>query len=334
MPLLSFVIPVFNTAPYLAKCLQSVANQTLENIEVILVDDGSTDKSWEICHEFVNNYPNFKCYTKINEGQGVARNYGLQKAQGEFICFVDSDDWIEPSMCEDMVQVMNQSNADFANFGLDFVTSEGRIVKSIHHFEVKELVGENLFINALIDRYIMSTSCNKIYRRSFLSDNKILFPPIRANEDLFFSRAIAYYSNKTVFVSKVYYHALVRSGSTSRSMSAEMFHISKHLVEYEYDFFFSRLQQDDCQLYFSAHIVKFFSYLLIQAAFRISDYTEYRSCFDIANDVNFNAHCSRKDVISILGIKGHLMVFLCRYPMFLRLLAIITKKIGLSSFVY
>jgi glycosyltransferase involved in cell wall biosynthesis len=331
-PIISIIVPVYNTADFLKKCLNSIANQTLKNIEVILVDDGSTDCSLDICNQFAVKHNNFLVYTKTNEGQGVARNIGLAKSHGQFICYVDSDDWIEPSMCEDVILVLDQTNADFANFGVDFISNEGKVVKKIDHFDVTELTGDELFLNALIDRYILSTACNKIYRRSFLLEKKILFPPFRVNEDLFYSRAVSYYANKAVFISNVYYHALVRPSSTSRKMSAQMFITSEKLIRYEQDFFSLRLQQENCQPYFQAHVAKFFSYMLIQAAFRISDYAEYRSCFDISKRVDFYNLCTRKEVVSKLRYKGRVMLIVCKYPSVLRALAIIAKKLGLSSF--
>lgn len=328
----SIIIPVYNVQPYLERCLQSIANQTLKDIEVVIIDDGSTDSSLKICEVFSNKYDNFFTYSKSNEGQGIARNYGLQRAQGQFICYVDSDDWIEPSMCEDVVQVLNQTKADFANFGVDFISNEGKVVKKIGYFEVTELTGDELFLNALIDRHILSISWNKIYRRSFLLENKILFPPFRVNEDLFYSRAVSYYANKAVFISKVYYHALVRPSSTSRKMSAQMFRVSVDLIEYEKDFFSNRIEQEEGQRYFDAHVVKFFGYMLIQASFRILNYAEYRSCFDIVQSIGFYDFCLRKDVTIILRPKARFILALCQRPMILRILAIIVKYLGLSSF--
>jgi glycosyltransferase involved in cell wall biosynthesis len=333
-PVVSIIVPVYNVELYLDRCLQSIANQTLMDIEVIIVDDGSTDSSLEISNNFSIKYNHFLTYSKVNEGQGIARNFGLEKATGKFICYVDSDDWIEPTLCEHMANVLQQTNADFANFGVDFNSEAGKVVKKIDKFEVSELAGDTIFLNALIDKYVMSISWNKIYRRNFLLDNRIIFPPIRVNEDLFYSRAVASYAKKAVFISKVYYHALVRAGSTSRKMSAQMFHTSKTLIQYEQEYFKKQLEVEVTQRYFCAHVVKLFSYMLIQASFRISDFTEYKSCFDIAKSVGFYDYCSRKNVISLLNFKGRLMLTLCHYPSALRMMATTLKKLGLTSFVY
>jgi glycosyltransferase EpsH len=332
--LLSIIVPVYNVACYVERCLRSIDEQTIRNFEVIIVDDGSTDSSLDICSKFVLSRPNFYVFTKENEGQGVARNFGLTKASGEFICYVDSDDWIEPSMAEDVMRVLIEKNADFANFGLDFVSLDNQMIKKINHFDIEELYGLQIFLDALIDKNILSVSWNKIYRRSFLLQHNILFPPFRVNEDLFYSRAVSFFAKKTVFISKVYYHALVRPGSTSRKMSSEMFNVSVDLIRYERNFFHVRLNDESSLLHFNAHVIKFLSYMLIQSAFRIPAYSEYRSCFEIANNVNYHELGLRKDVLSVLTFKGRIMVLLCRMPLLLRVFASALKRLGLSSFVY
>ncbi len=331
----SVIVPVFNTELYLGKCLQSLVDQTINNdIEIIIIDDGSTDGSLQIAKYFSNKFKNIQVFTKKNEGQGLARNFGIQKAIGEYICYVDSDDWVESTLCEDMVKILDETNVDFVNFGADFFTPNGSIVKKIKCFTQNELSGEIIFDYALIDKEILSISWNKIYRRSFLLTNKILFPSIRVNEDLFYSRAVAYYAFKTSFVSKIYYHALVRAGSTSRKMSIDMFQISVDLINYEKLNFSERLKNKTTQIYFNAHIIKFLSYMLIQSAFRISKYSEFILCFDVVEVINYKKLCKSKLDLSPLNTKGKITAILCRYPVLLRLMANILKKLGFSSFIY
>lgn len=332
--LLSIIVPVYNVECYVERCLKSIDELTISAFEVIIVDDGSTDSSLGICSKFVLSRPNFFVFTKENEGQGVARNFGLTKAAGEFICYIDSDDWIEPSMAEDVIRVLVEKNADFANFGLDFNSLDNRTIKKFNHFDTQELQGSQIFLDALIDKNILSVAGNKIYRRSFLLQHNILFPPFRVNEDLFYSRAVSFFAKKTVFISKVYYHALFRPGSTSRKMSVEMFNVSVDLIRYEHSFFSERLDDETYLIRFNAHIVKFLSYMLIKSAFRVPAYSEYRYCFDIVNNVNYHELGLRKDILSVLTFKVRIMVLLCRRPMLLRIFASALKKLGLSSFVY
>ena len=101
----SVIIPVYNTEDYLRECIESLVNQTLREIEILIVNDGSTDSSLEIMKEFKNKYPNIiKIFDKVNGGQASARNYALPFAQGEYLGFVDSDDWVDSTMYEEMYE--------------------------------------------------------------------------------------------------------------------------------------------------------------------------------------------------------------------------------------
>lgn len=113
-PLISVIVPVYNTESYLKCCLESIAYQTLENIEVIIVDDGSTDDSPIICDDFCKERLNFKTYHIKNSGPSNARNYGLKVANGIYVMFVDSDDWLEKNACELLYKNAIAFNSDYA----------------------------------------------------------------------------------------------------------------------------------------------------------------------------------------------------------------------------
>ena len=331
-PVFSIIVPVYNVAEYLEKCLKSIDNQSFKDIEVIVVDDGSTDASLEICNRFAKNKINFRIYTKKNEGQGVARNFGMEKAQGEFICFVDSDDWIEQDLCLEMFRIACTSDADFINFGLDFISSSGKIKKKIDKFLVREISGNEIFSMALLDDQILSSPCNKIYRRKFLVENNIYFPTLRVNEDLFYSRAVSYHAKKTLFISKVYYHALVRADSTTRSMSLSNFTATKKLFKYERVHFLTKNVNQSLENLFQAHVIKLLSGLLIQSAFRIKSREQYMRCFDVAQQCGFYEYSSKLDVLVLIKLKNILMIKICSFPRILRILAAFSKQIGLTPY--
>lgn len=325
LPLISFIVPVYNAAPYLAKCLQSIENQTLENIEVLLIDDGSTDNSLDLCADFAIKNNKFQVFSKPNEGGAVARNFGFEKSIGKYICYIDPDDWIEPSMCKDVIEVLNSTNADFANFGIDFISCDGKVVKAIYEFGIDELPGSELVKNSLLDRLILSSPNNKVYLRSFLERHKIRFPPIRGFEDLPYTRAVSLYANKAAFVSRVYYHALVREGSLTREMSLNYIEVARTALLIERDILFKGDSgKGYCQLY-KAHVVKLFTSLLIRSAFRVLSYGEYRRCFSVASDCDYYTYSSEGDVIRLLGFRYYLFTSLCRHPMLLRGAAIFAK---------
>ena len=109
---ISVIIPVFNSSLYLDHCLSTVVNQTLKDIEIILIDDGSTDDSLNVIKNYAKKYNNIKYTSKENEGQAIARNIGIQMSSGEFITFIDSDDYIELNMLEKLYNIAKPDNSD------------------------------------------------------------------------------------------------------------------------------------------------------------------------------------------------------------------------------
>lgn len=112
MKLLSIIVPVYNVKSYLKKCVESIINQTYTNLQIILVDDGSTDGSQDICDEFAQRDSRIVVIHKENGGQSTARNVGMDRAKGVYIAFVDSDDWLEPNMYEALISQLEKHEAD------------------------------------------------------------------------------------------------------------------------------------------------------------------------------------------------------------------------------
>lgn len=326
----SIVVPVYNVEQYLKRCLNSLAKQTLDDIEIILINDGSTDGSLEICEEYASTRDNWIVISKANEGQGIARNVGIKIANGEFIIFVDSDDWIEETLCEDAVSTMLKTGVDFANFGLDFINTQGRTSKKISRFPSRQYHGNEIFQSALLDKHILSVSWNKIYKRSLLQDNNIFFPPLRANEDIFFSRAVAQASEACAFINGVYYHALIRPSSTSRSMSIDMYSATKDLLEYEE--IHLNLSDASNRCLFYAHTLKLWAYLIIQGSFRIRDEQVFTRCLAVAKEGHFYTRSSSKNITKLLSIKTRFMIALCQHPRMLRTLSRFATKIGIQPY--
>jgi glycosyltransferase involved in cell wall biosynthesis len=326
----SVIVPVYNVEPYLSRCLESLTAQSLPDIEVILIDDGSTDRSLEICNKYAAGRDNWVVHSKINEGQGIARNIGIELAQGEFVLFVDSDDWVDATLCQNVVNCLRASNADFANFGLDFIDSNGSVIKQILNFSSSFYEGAEIFQKALLDIDVLSTSCNKMYRRTLFKNNDLRFPPLRANEDIYFSRAVAQASSSCIFINKVFYHALTRPGSTSRKMSVDLYLATKELLVYEESKF--NLENPVNRELFNAHVVKLWTYLIIQGSFRLKDDAEFRRCIEIADKGKFRIYADSRSATRHLGLKHRMLTFLCQHPRTLRMLSRIAKTMGIQPY--
>jgi glycosyltransferase involved in cell wall biosynthesis len=213
LKLVSIILPVYNVEKYIAKSIQSVLNQTYTYFELLVVIDGSPDNSKQIAVSFSDE--RITIYEKENGGLSDARNYGLERAKGEYIYFMDSDDWIEPNLLEDCIEVLEREKLELVIFGYtqDVENTQSSVIKSnefLPHIDKLIKVDSNITIsNHLLG--IMGYAWNKLYRRSFLLNNNSSFEKgISLVEDALFNFTIYQKLDKIYFINKSYYHYLDR----------------------------------------------------------------------------------------------------------------------------
>lgn len=170
MPIVSVIVPIYNTASYLSRCIASLVNQTYSDLQIILIDDGSTDNSGAIADEWQAIDSRIEVYHQSNRGQSAARNVGLQHAKGEYIAFVDSDDYIDSNYFSTMLQAADDTT-DCVQTGYRRVKKNGEIIKAYHpkHF------------------YQYTSPCMRLYRRGFIECHHLRFPEGMIYEDVVFS---------------------------------------------------------------------------------------------------------------------------------------------------
>ena len=212
--MVSIIIPVYNTAKYLPECIKSVLNQTYSNIEVLLIDDGSTDGSSEICDEYAKQDERIKCFHLENGGVSRARNIGLKEAGGEYICFLDSDDYYAESYVGSMRNLIEENNTDVVICNHYDVNEQGDILFASEIPEgyiSKELLYEKIFLTSEIGGF----SCTKIYKAGLIRD--IFFnEEIHICEDTYFCCQV-YEKAKKLYVTdeKLYYYRQHSNSATS-----------------------------------------------------------------------------------------------------------------------
>ncbi len=209
--LISVIVPVYNVEKYIGKCVESIERQTYDNLEIILVDDGSTDTSGLICEELARKDKRIRVFHQDNKGLSEARNKGLEKAKGEYIGFVDADDVIYSKMYEKLYETLIISEADFSVTGI--VKYYGKKKKEFEPVKKFEVVDEHGFWSSMLKEkgVIYNVACTKLYRRSLL-DN-VRFLPGRIHEDEFFLNDIMPKVDKIAKVSGVYYVYRIREDS-------------------------------------------------------------------------------------------------------------------------
>ena len=212
-PVVSVIIPVYNTAQYLPACIDSVLSQTYASLELFLVDDGSTDESLEICQKYAQADARVVVMTKENGGQGTARNMALDRMTGEYILFVDSDDCIQPTMLEDMLSQMHLHNAELGVCSYERHTFTG-VTKMGGSGQIQVLDNYGLMRDYVATDHIRTMLCNKLYKARLFSD--VRFPEIRANEDAYILHEILGKCEHAVYMDVCYYIQNVRADSTEQ----------------------------------------------------------------------------------------------------------------------
>ena len=221
-PMISVVIPVYNIEKYLERCVTSVQEQTYTNLEIVLVDDGSTDESGLICDKLAAKDSRIRVFHKENGGSSSARNLGIAKAGGEYIGFVDSDDYISRDMYELLYQAMQQYDAPIAQIGRDEVDEQGRALPNICEPPKEETFYESeVFLKELLMHRGDCSFCTKLFRKELLEKRQ--FPIGELNED--FKLLIQMLSNVKGIVSlpSQGYHVFYRIGSNTRKEDKQAF---------------------------------------------------------------------------------------------------------------
>lgn len=213
MPKLSIIIPVYNCELYIERCLESLLNQTLQDLEIILVDDGSKDKSLELIKKFSDN--RIKIFSQTNQGQSKARNTGLDIATGEYIGFVDADDWVDLNFYEKLYNAAKNNNADIAM--ADFI----RKGKNKHKIRL-HLIEEKVY-TSIEDKIKVSNALkegciwNKIYKHEIL--NNLSFNEGMYFEDGPFTLRALFNSNRLATVTGTFYYYFENTKSTVKTMN-------------------------------------------------------------------------------------------------------------------
>lgn len=215
----SIIIPVYNTEQYLRQCLDSVINQTFKNIEVIIINDGSTDGSLNIINEYKENYSYIKVINQTNKGYSKVRNVGLKIASGDYIGFVDSDDFIEKNMFEKLVNKAIDTNADIVSCNYYMIYKKGKkeISIALNNTPQIKILAQSQFSFTGAEILLLDEAFvwNRIYKRDFLEKNNIQFDEnICFMEDTLFHRIALICSEKVVYIRDIlYFYRIKRKGA-------------------------------------------------------------------------------------------------------------------------
>ncbi|WP_409303494.1 glycosyltransferase family 2 protein [Peribacillus sp. SCS-155] len=215
--LISIIIPVFNAEKYIAKCLDSVINQTYKDIEIILVNDGSTDSSGSICDAYAKRDDRVIVLHQENGGVSSARNNGLKIAKGKYIGFVDPDDWISHNMYSNLYQLMIEYNADISVCGYIMETIDSKPLNQTTQVNIIEYNREEA-LNNILDGF-QGFACNKLFSADLIKNTpSVIFDlDIHYGEDLLFCCEIILKSKKIIFDPIPHYHYIIHENNITQS---------------------------------------------------------------------------------------------------------------------
>ncbi len=266
----SIIIPVYNVAPYLKECLDSIINQTFKDFEVICVNDGSTDNSLEILNEYAQKDDRIKVYSQENQGSGVARNYGLDMAKGKYIAFVDPDDWIELNHLETLYNTFQKTGVEVIEFDFKTINDITKEIKYCTYGQQRKNLGckKDLFKNPYFNWKDFSGSRRldyrsavwyRVYTHDFVKTNDLRFSPTWAAEDRLFSYGGLVTAEKIYYLNEYLYNYRQRQGSivnTKLKRPSDIFTVIKSfeefltqkglLDEFKEDFSYSKIYQVAC----------------------------------------------------------------------------------------
>lgn len=291
-------VPVYNVEKYIRKCLDSLVSQTLGEIEIILVNDGSTDDSGQICDEYAVKDSRIKVIHKQNGGLASARQVALENAHGEYFICCDSDDWVEPTMYEEMYAKAKETDADMVICDFAFNYPDGR--ETVSH-QPQNLYTQDDVVKAMLSRKLSPNTWNKLTRTSiYYKYNLTWNPEICQGEDALMFRKLLLHPMNIVFLPKVFYHYRrdMLSGSYTNNIRLKSF----RNVEYIYDFTWTHYDNQNyaaekanhtIQLAFNALRCTEMTKELFQASFRdklsLSTFFRYRSASILKSAIVFIA---------------------------------------------
>ena len=294
LPLISIIVPFYNVENYLEGCLDSIVNQTYENLEIILVNDGSTDNSLKICKRYAKHDKRIKVIDKDHSGVAATRNAGLDAVTGEYIGFVDSDDFIDENMYMKLYNSMIENNCDMATCNFYRVYNDNCYIDYVFPYENVILNRKDAIKSILLDREIKVYLVTKLYPKKAF-DN-VRFPEGREYEDIDVSIKILENINSVIFVNEFFYYYVNREESIDNNYNEKNVKDSLEMAYFRYKHV--KDKYDDLSLFNTVAMIT----RLYYTYFSIGDYNMLKEHLNIIKELNSDVKLfDEDDVVSTIG---------------------------------
>ena len=275
----SVIVPVYNVEKYIKRCLDSLVNQTLENIEIIVVNDGSPDNSQVIIDKYVKKYDNVKSYIKKNGGLSDARNYGLKYATGEYISFIDSDDYVDINMLEKMYNKAIEKDFDVVVCNLQMVDDNQNYIQSVSSNIDRDVYGDKIK-KCMVNIY--PSAWNKLYKRKLFENNVNFKKGIWYEDVEFLYRLFPYIQSIGVIKDELYFY-VQRDGAITKTFDKRLYNYIDNwngIIEYYNDNGLYDAYKKELEYCYVRYLYATF----IKQATNYKDKLEYKKAVDTAID--------------------------------------------------
>lgn len=233
---ISIILPVYNVQEYLEECLDSILNQSYKDYELIIVDDGSMDNSLEIIKRYSNKFKNFKFISQDNKGVSEARNIALKNAEGEYILFVDSDDFLEKEMLEKIISAALSTKADIVISNYYLFYDENNYIKFIKDMPKFHLYESFEVIDMMLNNIIQGQLWNKLFKNTLLKNNDFFFEKGRYIQDIFPVFKVVNNASKITYIDDALYFYRQRESSTvhkkNKKLTEDYYHAMESIINY------------------------------------------------------------------------------------------------------
>ncbi|NJE45754.1 glycosyltransferase [Massilimicrobiota sp. SW1139] len=296
--MISVVVPVYNVEKYLEECIESILKQVYTNYEIILVDDGSTDSSGNICDFYALNFPNIQVIHKNNEGLGMARNTGIERAKGDYITFIDSDDYVDENLLLDLISNIKKCNADVCLGGFKKVSDDKKILFTEQYnmaVYYHNGVTNDIFIKmlgSLPNKHdvIRMSVCNTLFKLSIINKYNLRFLSEREyiSEDLLFDLDYYLHANKCILLNNINYNYRYNPSSLTTSYKKDRFNSTIKFFEYLEQRLYYYKFNDESILRMKKMFFVYLRSCIKQEKIKVSEKTFFESISNIKNMCNNN----------------------------------------------
>jgi len=258
--LVSIVVPVYNVEALVGRCISSLCEQTYDNLDIVIVNDGSLDNSLNVIKEYQIKDSRIQVIDQINQGLSGARNTGVSVAKGEYILFVDSDDFIEKTLVDDCINLIEKDKSDIVVYGYKKVYEDLSIIAEPNFGN--QLLSKDESLNNLLSLKISPMACNKFIKMSILKDNNIVFPLNKLHEDVGTMYKIFWHSNRVSTTSKSYYYWINREDSITGTITYKHINNMQELLIEKREFLKTNLIYDIYRVAYSIGVLKLINLML------------------------------------------------------------------------